>query len=310
MADGVPVELTVSEPLPLEAAAGDEFSLTVRAASADGRDRTGLMLDVIAPDGTVAPRPFAAHQDGVSETGTIALHAPAQIGLNVFRLSLPAHEIAGTRYAEAALDVPVRVRAQATSLAAWDVPSPVVAGRRFTVKAGAKSTANRPLAGLAIEIRDAAGAMAGRGQLGATPWPGTDALYWTEIELTAPPHAGPATWSIRFEASELDLPHESSATSFRAMVVPAPEHRLKIKVVEQATAAPLADVELRLGAYRGTTGPTGLAEIALPKGRYQLSVWKAGYDAPPRPVEIGADAFVEIEALTVAEEDPDARWKM
>jgi hypothetical protein len=30
----------------------------------------------------------------------------------------------------------------------------------------------------------------------------------------------------------------------------------------------------------------------------------------PRPLEIDADAFVEIEALVVPEEDPDARWKM
>jgi hypothetical protein len=27
-------------------------------------------------------------------------------------------------------------------------------------------------------------------------------------------------------------------------------------------------------------------------------------------VEVGADAFVEIEALAVPEEDPDARWRM
>jgi hypothetical protein len=53
-----------------------------------------------------------------------------------------------------------------------------------------------------------------------------------------------------------------------------------------------------------------LKKIALPKGRYELRVWKVGFEAPPRPVEVGADAFVEVEALAVPEEDPDARWRM
>jgi hypothetical protein len=118
------------------------------------------------------------------------------------------------------------------------------------------------------------------------------------------------TWSARFEASELNLPHDGATTSFSVAVVRPPEHVLSVRVIEQATAAPIPDVELRLGAYRGTTGASGLAVIALPKGRYELRLWKVGFEAPPRPVEIGADAFVEIEALVVLEEDPDARWRM
>jgi hypothetical protein len=119
-----------------------------------------------------------------------------------------------------------------------------------------------------------------------------------------------ATWLARFEASELDLPHDRATTSFSVAVVRPPEHVLSVRVIEQATAEPIPDVELRLGAYRGTTGASGLAEIALPKGRYELRLWKVGFEAPPRPVEVGADAFVEIEALVVPEEDPDARWRM
>jgi len=209
----------------------------------------------------------------------------------------------------------MRVRPQATSLAVWGVPSPVVAGRRFTVQVGAKSTANCALAGRAIEICDHAGAVAARGILGDATLPGTRGLYWTEIGLIAPENTGVTTWSVRFEASELDLPHDSAAAQFGIAVVPAPQHVLSVRVIEQATAAPVADAELRLvepelGAYRGTTGPAGLAEIALPKGRYELNVWKAGYQAPPRPVEVATDAFVQVEALLVPDEDPDARWKM
>ena len=108
----------------------------------------------------------------------------------------------------------------------------------------------------------------------------------------------------------LDLPHDASGTSFSVAVVPPPEHVLRVKVVEQASCAPVPDVELRLGAYRGTTGEAGLAQIALPKGRYELHVWKVGFEAPTRTIDIDGDALVQIEASVVPEEDPDARWRM
>jgi hypothetical protein len=307
---GALVRLTVSEPLPLEVPAGDSVAVIACASCPDRRDRTGMTITVTAPDGQVTTHGLAVYADGVSETALIALTAPPRVGAHMFRFTLPPHEIAGTHYAEAVLDVPVRVRPQATSLAVWDVPSPAVAGTPFVIKAGAKSAADATLAGCAIEVCDEAGQVVGRGALGDTPLPGTGALYWTDVEVQAPRIEGVATWSVRFDASELDLPHRGATTSFSVAVVPPPEHVLSVKVIEQATAAPIPDVELRLGAYRGITGASGQAEIALPKGRYELRVWKVGFEAAPRPVEIGADAFVEIEALVVPEEDPDARWRM
>ena len=92
--------------------------------------------------------------------------------------------------------------------------------------------------------------------------------------------------------------------------MPPTEHVLRVKVVEQASCAPIPDVELRLGAYRGTTGEAGLAQIALPKGCYELHLWKVGFEASARTIEIDGDALVQIEATVVPEEDPDARWRM
>jgi hypothetical protein len=307
---GALVHLTVSEPLPLEVPAGDAVAITARASCPDGRDRTGMAIAVTAPDGRTQTHAFALHADGVSETAAIALVAPPHLGVHVFRLTLSPHEIAGAHYVQAVLDVPVRVMPQATSLAVWDVPSPVVAGTRFVIKAGAKSTANVALAGGAIEVCTETGDIAGRGVLSDAPLQDTGALYWADIQLKAPRAEGLRTWLARFEASDLNLPHEGATTSFSVAVVRPPEHVLSVRVIEQATAEPIPDVELRLGAYRGTTDASGLAEIALPKGRYELRLWKVGFEAPPRPVEIGADAFVEIEAVVVPEEDPDARWRM
>jgi hypothetical protein len=309
-ADGTArVQLALSTRAPIEVAVGSAFTLQVRASCPAGCDRTGLALAVAMPDGSTATHALATHADGVSETGDVALTAPACVGEHVVRIVLPAHDIAGTNYAEAALDVPVRTAPQATSLAAWDVPSPVIAGARFTIRAGAKSAGDCALAGQAIEVCDGDGVVA-RGVLGDAPLPGTAALYWTALDCTAPAEPGLASWSVRFAADGVALPHEGAAVTFSLAVVPAPECRLIVKVVEQESSAPIADVALRLGAYRATTSETGVAEIALPKGRYELQAWKVGYDAPPRPIALDADAVVEIAATVVPEEDPDARWRM
>src|SRR5258707_950445 len=77
-----------------------------------------------------------------------------------------------------------------TSLAVWDIPAAAAAGEHFTVKAGVKSQGSAKLGGGRVEVLDGAGAVVASGVLGAEPWPGTDGLYWSEIELRAPQAAG------------------------------------------------------------------------------------------------------------------------
>ena len=97
-------------------------------------------------------------------------------------------------------------------------------------------------------MRCKAAVVLARGLLGDAPHTGSGALYWTEIALRAPERERTATWSVRFEASELDLPLDGARTSFSLSVVRPPEHVLSVKVIEQATAAPIPNVELQLGA--------------------------------------------------------------
>ena len=41
------------------------------------------------------------------------------------------------------------------------------------------------------------------GSLGAEPWPGTEALYWTEFRKTPSlEHAGMFSWSVNFAGAE------------------------------------------------------------------------------------------------------------
>jgi hypothetical protein len=76
------------------------------------------------------------------------------------------------------------------------------------------------------------------------------------------------------------------------------------------TSAPIADAQVRVGAHRAATDPLGLAEVDMPKGVYELDIWKVGYEAPTRTVRLDNNMLVEVQAVPVPEEDPDAAWLM
>jgi hypothetical protein len=307
---------------PAEAAVGAEFVLTALVSCPAGCDLSGVPLEVTAPDGAraaspsphpatpPAPSPQGGGEPDLAAVRRIALKAPLQPGEHVWRLSCGAHESGGWRHDASLLRVPVRIRPHETSLAVWAIPSPVVTGRSFTIKVGAKSAAGCDLMGAHIAVCDAAGAVLASGVLGDTPWPGTSALYWTELSLIAPAEAGMFSWSVKFAAADLALAHQGSSSRFSIVIVDPPEHRLTVKVVERDTGSPVADAQVRLGAHRAATGGSGLAELMVPKGTYDLNVWKSGYEAPKTTVTIEADLAVEVAIAPLPEENPDAGWQM
>jgi hypothetical protein len=191
-----------------------------------------------------------------------------------------------------------------TSLAVWDIPTPA-AGERFAIKVGAKSSTGCTLGARRIEVLDGEAVVAAS-HLSDAPWAGTDALFWTEVELQAPDRPGLITLAVRFDAVDLDEPHESAAASFNVSVIARPEHMLTVKVV--ADGAPVEEAIVRLGPVRVSTDASGTAAVKLAKGRYELVVWKAGYDAPVTPLTIDADAFAQIDVRVVPQADPDAVW--
>ena len=194
----------------------------------------------------------------------------------------------------------------AVTLVVWAVPDAVAAGERFVIKAGAKSSASCALTGCRINICDADGAFVASGLLGDTSWPGTDALHWTELTLPAPPREGTTTWSVRLDASELDPPHADATASFSTAVVAPAEHTVTVRVM--ADERPIESAEIRLGPHRATTDVSGTAEVRIGKGRHELAVWKAGYEVPVTPVEVRADAVIEVAAVPLPDDDPDAYW--
>jgi hypothetical protein len=311
MTAGAPVHATVmAAEEPAEVAAGAEFVLTVRVSCPDGCDLSSLPIEVLTPDNvTLTVKPDLVDA-AAGATHRVALKAPLQAGQHVWYVSCAAHASGGRRHDATQLRVPVQVRPHETSLAVWSIPSPAVSDRPFAIKVGAKSSAGCDLAGMPIAVCDAAGTVLASGILGNTPWPGTSALYWTELTLTAPSETGMFAWSVAFAAPNLPLAHLGSSSRFSIAIVDPPEHHLTVKVVEQGTATPVENAQLRLGPYRAATSDSGIAKLVLPKGSYDLDVWKSGYEAPTTAITVDADLAVNVAIAPVPEENPDNLWQM
>jgi hypothetical protein len=297
-----PVCLELERPVPAQVPVGADVALKVRAADAAGSDLRGGMITIMAADRDVTSAALTQYRDGVNETDELFVKAPFEPGEADWRVVFPRQEIDGVAYEESVLPISFRAVPHQTSLAVWAVPSPVRIGERFRITVGAKSSGDCALAGAKVEVLDAAGAAVGQATLGETPWPGTGALYWAEIALTAPADDGLQAWSVAFAAKELELPHVGAATRFGFAAVKPPAHRLTVKTIEEETADPVDEVQVGLGPYRAATDGAGTASIAAPAGRYNLAVWKPGFEAAPISIEIAADTQVQIELKRLPEE--------
>lgn len=191
--------------------------------------------------------------------------------------------------------MPADLKAHEITLAIWDIPSPIAVSGRFAVKAGVRCSEGCPLNGQEILIRHPADTVIGRGNLGAEPWPGTAALYWTDLNLVAPAAEGTHVWDVTFVSANSEPLHGLASSRFSFITVPPAEHSVEVKIVDKSTDTTVGDVDVRFGMYRCHVGESGLARVELPKGCYDLVVYKLGYQAHPRTVEISADATVEIE---------------
>jgi hypothetical protein len=299
----------ISPALPSEVAVAGDLAFQVRVTCAAGCDLRGASVTITNSDGTTRAE-LTTFETGANQAAPIMLKAPLSIGEHTWHVDFASQETGGTLHEQATLPLVVRTRPHETSLAVWAVPSPVVMGERFGIKVGAKSSFESDLSGRDIEVHDQSGTVVARGTLQETRWPGTSALYWTEVDLLAPASEGICSWSVQFAAAALETPHISTNSAFSFVVVKPPDHKMTVKVVEKDTGNPVENAQVRLGAYRAATDQHGLAEVMLCKGTYDLSVWKVGYDAPPQTVAVDDDAMVEVRLLMVPEENPDAAWLM
>jgi hypothetical protein len=304
-----PTSLALGRPPAAEIDAGTDIVLTVKVSCPYGCDLRERVINVMAPDGVVVGGSrLAEFADNVNETTEFAFMAPCEVGEYSWTVVFPKQEVEGLVHEEGSLPITVRTMAHDTSLAVWGVPSPIVIDHPFRIHVGATCSAECDLTGKEIEICDETGASIARGKLGETPWDGTRALYWTEIDLVAPAWRGATSRSIRFAPTELRLPHGGASARFGFETVEPPQYSVTVKVVRKDAGTPVEDAQVRLGVYFAYSDPTGLARVAMPRGTYNLDVLKTGYEAPSRVLEVNDDVIVEVAVAVIPPENPDAYW--
>jgi hypothetical protein len=106
------------------------------------------------------------------------------------------------------------------------------------------------------------------------------------------------------------LPLGESVATFSAASVAPPECRITIALTGNETDLPIEDADIRLGAFRATTDTSGRAELAVPRGAYDVTVWHPRFEVLPVNVQIDDDVTLQLRGIAVPEEDPSARWMM
>ena len=194
-----------------------------------------------------------------------------------------------------------------TSLAVWDVTSPVVARCTASLKAGIACSCGCSFAGTPLDVYNESGVRVGGAVAGAEPWSGTQALYWASIDVTAPDVEGDHIWTVRGGAPTVPHegrtapPHEPATFTHRFVVSRGGEHGVTVAVVERGSGAPIPGVELRMGMFKATTSDAGTALLHVPRGTYDVVAWKIGYDVQSQPAHVGADCLVQLELVATSE---------
>jgi hypothetical protein len=196
-------------------------------------------------------------------------------------------------------------REHAPSLAVWDLSSPVVIGRRATLKVGIACPSGCDFAGTCVDIYDESGARVGGAMMGSAPWPASTALYWGELDVAPPEAEGDHSWSI--DATPPEASHDRTTTTVRFVACKPPEHRVTLHVIDKNGGVPLSGVELRLGRFRAATDAAGIAHVDVPGGTYDVGTWKNGYEVVSTTIDIASDTAVRLE-LTAEPEVERPYW--
>ena len=293
--------LEVTRAIPSEVEAGAQVTIEVRISCASGCRLSGAPIEVVTSEGVVVARTQTETADTNDAGGVMPLvvTAPNQIGAFVWSAVCPRHETeTGVHEEPERVPLPFATIPHKTSLAVWNVRSPVIAESAVMVRVGMRCSAACRLTGRAIEVVDDSGTTVARATLGETPWMDTDALYWTDLEFRAPASQGVATYRAVTIAGA-DPCHEPSTAGFSFRTTGHPEHKVTINVVDKDTGVGVSDVEVRLGLYIQSTDEHGHVTVEVPGGTYDLSIRKDGFGAAPVTVEIAASVSLRVEGIVV-----------
>lgn len=291
------------EVAPGEVDAGANMTLSGRVSCTPAVDLRGQTLLIKDQDGALAGRlEFAEFDGATNETRELVMKAPARAGAYTWVAVCPAYEKAGISNEETSAPFSFTVRPHSTRVVVWDTPSAIECGETFSVKLGVKCSSQCRPDGWALEVRDHDGDKQAAATLSDEPWPGTDALYFAEMDLTAPDTEGRYTWEAKAPATDLDVPHTECIVSFGVTVVAAPECLLTVEAVDLESQTPVKGAKVVVHPFRAFTDDRGVAEVRIPKGAYRLFV--SGRNYFPFSSDGDAKSDVTIRAELAFDEGP------
>ncbi len=278
--------------------AGMDMVLQVQVSCAPACDLLGKTVRIVDQDGAVVQEAaLAASDETAYYTDELVVQSPTEPGEYIWTAVFPEQAHDEGLYRESSMPFSFIVVPHATSMAVWDVTSPVIVGADFTVKVGVKCATGCSLANENIEIYDHEGASVATGTLGDVPYSNTDDLYWAEVALTAPAAKGTYTWEVKLPRPGLELPHEGTSFKFGFSAAREPKHAVTIEVVNQETKAPVANAHVMLRPYSGHTDGKGVVKLKAAEGEYILYVAKDEYETYRATVEVAGDTTIQAELL-------------
>jgi len=198
------------------------------------------------------------------------------------------------------------VEPHAMDLTVWDVPPTTVAGERFAVSVGARCSAGCDLRGRELSIFDQMGSCAATVKLGHDVWPGTEALYFAEVEVKAPLEAGSHQWEAKIAGWEAGLPHAAASFPLMVCVVPSPDCEVTVRAVDREKQIPIAGARVVMHPYRAMTDDNGIARVRVARGEYDILVSGSQYLPACVTVEVTADMMTSAQLdADQPDEDPE-----
>jgi hypothetical protein len=230
--------------------------------------------------------------------------APSEPGEYRWSLACPAHSESGVSYDAVSIPIAFSVKAHATQIVAWDVPTTIVAGEKFGMKIGIRCSSDCDLSGKKFLVCDHTGSEIANAAVSGAIWPGTKGLYFAGIELQAPAENGLYDWSVSVANSDAPPPHGEGKVNFGVRVVDAPDCTVTVEAFN-VDGAPLRGAHVTMHPYQAETDESGAAQLRVTKGTYRLFVAKGGYLNFALPLELPGDLTIraELEVEVLAEKN-------
>ena len=286
------------EASPSEVDAGADLTLKGKVACSPAGDLRGTTLLIMDQDGALAESVELGEFDGeTNETGEFMVKAPLRPGAYTWLAVCPACTTAGISREETSTPFSFTVKPHSTSVVVWDVPSTIECGERFSVKLGVKCSSECRPDAWTVEVRDHDGKKQATPTLSGEPWPGTAALYYTEVDLSAPDTEGLYAWEAMAPGDGLDIPHAECTARFDVRVVPTPECLLTVVAIDMESQTPVKGAKVVVHPYRTFTDERGVAEVRVPQGEYRLFVSGKKYFPFRSDVETKTDVTIRAELV-------------